>query len=69
MPAHKIEIVFITVVNRVAITAWRVFRPYLALAGQSKPGITSLPAHSCDIWLVDGKVELGLIGLEQTVGG
>ena len=28
MPTHKIEIVFITIVNRVAVTTQRVFRPY-----------------------------------------
>ena len=48
MPTHKIEIVFITIVNRVAVTTRRVFRPCSTLAGQSKPGITGLPARSCD---------------------
>ena len=49
MPAHKIEIVFITVVNRVAVTTRHVLRPYVRLRpDEVKPGITGPPACSCD---------------------
>ena len=50
MPTHKIEIVFITVVNRVAVTTRRMLQPYSTPAGQSKLGITGPPARSCDIY-------------------
>ena len=52
MPAHKIEIVFITVVDRVALITWRVLRLYSTPAGRSKPGITGPPAHSCDTYIL-----------------
>ena len=58
MPAHKIEIVFITIVNRVAITTQHMLRPYLTLARRSKPGITGPPARSCDRIGVPGWVPI-----------
>ena len=49
MPAHKIEIVFITIVNRVAVTTRRVLRLGIELRlDEVKPGITGPPACSCD---------------------
>ena len=49
MPAHKIEIVFITVMDRVIIMTRCVHRPDLTLASMKVNQVyTGLPAHSCD---------------------
>ena len=43
MPAHKIEIVFITITDRVAITTQCIHRPDLTLASMKVNQV--LPAH------------------------
>ena len=48
MPAHKIEIVFITIVNWVAVTTRRVLRRIRLRPDEVKSGITGPPARSCD---------------------
>ena len=56
MSAHKVEIVFITIANRVAITALRVL--WLGLTyGQTKLSQV-LPARSCDRIGVPGWVPI-----------
>ena len=65
MPAHKIEIVFITVVNWVAITTRRVLRRIRLRPDEVKSGITGPPARSCDICLLRYNIYIFRISGEQ----